>query len=71
MATLQERLDEAETALHDLLLGKSVVELRDSNGEVVRYNQASRSALRAYVEELKALIDPTAVDYSPMRPLFR
>ncbi|WP_425102162.1 gpW family head-tail joining protein [Tropicibacter sp. S64] len=37
MATLAERLAEAENALHDLLLGQQSVEVRDSNGESVRF----------------------------------
>lgn len=70
MATLQERLDEAENALHDLLLGKAVVELRDSNGEVVRFTPTNKAALRAYIAELTALINPDDTGLSPMRPLF-
>lgn len=54
--TLAERLVEAETAYHDLLTGKSVVELRDSNGELVRYSAANRSALQNYIVSLKAQI---------------
>lgn len=70
MATLQERLDEAEAAYHDLQIGKSVVELRDSNNETVRYNPASLPKLAAYIESLKNQIDPTRCG-GPMRPLFR
>jgi hypothetical protein len=72
MATLQERLTEAENALHDLQIGKAVVECRDQNGETVRYSIASRSALVAYVQGLKGEIaNPAAAAPSgPMRLFF-
>lgn len=69
MATLQERLDEAENIYHDLMVGKSVVELRDSNGELVRYTQASAGRLAAYIQDLKRQLDQTT-DLGPMRPMF-
>jgi hypothetical protein len=53
MATVQQRLTEAEAAYHDLLTGKAVVEFRDQNGEVVRYGQARKGDLAAYIERLK------------------
>lgn len=53
MATLTERLVEAEAAYHDLQIGKAVVRVRDSNGEEVTYNQTTRLNLRAYIEDLK------------------
>lgn len=56
MATLQERLDEAESAYHDLVIGKSVVELRDANGEDMRYTAANRASLAAYIADLKRQI---------------
>jgi hypothetical protein len=56
MATLPERLVEAEAALHDLLIGKAVAETRDSNGETLRYTMATRSALVTYIADLKRQI---------------
>ena len=52
MATLAERLREAENALHDLLLGQQAVEVRDSNGEAVRFTPAKREDLRRYIRQL-------------------
>lgn len=57
MATLQERLTEAETAYHELVIGKGVAEVRDANGEVIRYTQTSISRLAAYIADLKRQID--------------
>jgi hypothetical protein len=71
MATLQERLDEAEQAYHELCIGKALVQFHDSNGEQVTYNSASRAALAAYIADLKRQIDPTCADLGPMRPMFR
>lgn len=69
MATVQERLDEAEAAYHDLCIGKGVVELRDSNNETVRYNVASLPRLAAYIAQLKTDLGQSPCS-GPMRPLF-
>lgn len=50
---LQAKLAEAESAYHDLMVGRSVVELRDQNGELVRYTPASTVRLLAYIQSLK------------------
>ncbi|MBH0113275.1 phage tail protein [Novosphingobium sp. YJ-S2-02] len=69
MATLQERLDEAEAAFHDLLIGKAVAEVRDANGETIRYTQTNRAALSAYIADLKRQLGTTSVS-GPLRPFF-
>lgn len=50
---LQTRLDEAEQAYHALMTGSSVAELRDHNGELVRYTPANAVRLAAYIQSLK------------------
>jgi len=50
---LQTRLDEAEQAYHSLMTGVSVAELRDHNGELIRYTPANASRLLAYIQSLK------------------
>ena len=56
------RLTQAETALHELALGQQARVVVDQNGERVEFTVANRSALRAYVMELKALLGkPTGV----------
>lgn len=60
MATLQERLTEAEQAQHDLLTGKSVRVYVDHNGERIEYTAANRAALAAYIADLKRQISGTA-----------
>ena len=56
MATLATRLAEAEQAQHDLLTGKSVRVFVDQNGERIEYTVANRSALAAYIADLKRQI---------------
>lgn len=53
--TNQEKLAEAEAALHDLTLGNSVRVLVDQNGERIEYTAASRGKLAQYVAELRKL----------------
>lgn len=68
-AELQAYLIEAETAYRDLMLGKAVVEVRDSNGETVRYSNANASRLKSYIKELKAEIAGTSsTPHRVMRP---
>lgn len=52
MSTPQEKLAQAEDALHQLMLGKATVTL--SYGERrVEYTQADRAALQTYVSQLR------------------
>jgi hypothetical protein len=53
---LTQRLAEAEQAYHQLITGDKPVEVRDSNGESIRYTMADKNKLKLYIEELKALI---------------
>lgn len=72
--TLAERLVEAEAAYHKLQIGESAVEVRDSNGESIRFAQANQGRLRAYVAELKAQIAAevagTTPRTGPLNPIF-
>ncbi|MCP5136582.1 MAG: phage tail protein [Gammaproteobacteria bacterium] len=54
MSDCVTQLTEARAALHDYMLGKSVVEVRYSDGESVQYSAANVDKLRAYVRELEA-----------------
>lgn len=54
MATLAERIAEAKEAYHLLSIGKAVAEVRDSNGEFLRFTQAKKADLAAYIAELEA-----------------
>ncbi len=68
MATLTERLAEAEEAYHKLMLGEAVVRFRDANGEEVSYGATSRSSLAAYIADLKRQLGIGST--GPMRVFF-
>lgn len=69
MATLQERLDEAEAAYHALQLGQSAVEVRDSDGSSVRYTPTNVGRLLAYIQDLKSQLG-IGDNTGPMRVVF-
>ena len=53
MPTIAELLTDARTAYHRLMTGTSVVEVRDQNGETIRYQVANAAALLAYIQRLE------------------
>jgi hypothetical protein len=67
--TLQQRLEAAEKAYHDLVLGAAVREVRDSNGEMIVYTAANRDALRGYIAILKDQIAASGGTPSRTGPL--
>ena len=66
--TIEELLAEAETQYHKLLTGRSVVEFRDQNGELMRYTQPNAPRLAAYIQSLKAQLG--RAPSGPMRVFF-
>lgn len=72
LPSVQDRLNEARNALHLLLIGQQEAEVRDSNGESVRFTTANVSRLRAYIaeleDELAGLNTPRA--RRPLRPIW-
>lgn len=70
MATVLQRLTEAEAAYHALQTGQAVVQITDQNGESVRYSQANSSRLAIYIRELKAELNGTPRTSGPIRPVF-
>lgn len=69
MTPLEQKLQEAEDALHALLLGQQARVITDQNGERVEFNAANRSALIAYIARLKHEIAGTSP--SPVKVWFR
>lgn len=51
--TIKIRLAEAEEAYHKLMIGTREVSVNIGNFGSVTYNQASRTALEAYISNLK------------------
>lgn len=68
--TIAERLVEAEAAYHRLMTSQQAVEIRDSNGESVRFNTSSASRLASYIADLKAQLAGTAGRRGPLSPSF-
>jgi hypothetical protein len=66
MATAAQRLVEAESAYHALMMGRSAVEVRDSSGEMVVYQRANAAQLAAYIEKLKLEVAGTPSARGPM-----
>ena len=62
----QTMLDEAQTAYHALMLGQSVVEFRDQNGERVVYGRADANRLLNYINWLKGELGITTTSVGPM-----
>ena len=56
LVVLKQRYQEASAALHSLYTGKSVVTVRDSNGESITYQPANIWELAAYVKSLERQI---------------
>jgi len=53
LVELKARLQEAETAYHQLVTGQMASVVVDQNGERVEYVRANASRLKAYIEELR------------------
>lgn len=71
MSTTAELLAEARAAHHQLMVGGLPVEIRDSNGESVRYTAANASRLLAYIKTLEAeLAGTAAAARQPLRPVW-
>lgn len=58
---LNQMLNEAEAAYHQILMGKQIVMVKDQNGEEVTYGAANRVALAQYIFMLKAELGLTRV----------
>lgn len=66
---LEMRLNEAETAYHQLLMGKSPRVFVDQNGERIEYAMANSARLSTYIEELKRKLGRTRI-MGPMKAWF-
>ena len=54
LSTLRKRLDEAETALHRLMLGELEVTVSVVGFGATNYNQTNRGQLERYIAKLKS-----------------
>ena len=65
-AELEQRLSEAETALHEINLGNKVVRLKDANGDEVQYGPADAPRLERYIASLKQQLGASTGRYRPI-----
>lgn len=65
MATVDERISEAEDALHELVLGRRTATI-SRNGKSVTYTQTNRVDLERYIAQLK--LSKSGARRGPMRP---
>tara|TARA_Y100000034_G_C6838695_1_gene379237 strand:- start:472 stop:678 length:207 start_codon:yes stop_codon:yes gene_type:complete len=68
MATIQDRLTEAEVEYHALITGTKPRVVVDQNGERVEFTAANAGRLRQYIESLKAQLSSNRT--GPMRVYF-
>jgi len=66
MATLAERLVQAETAYHNLMIGQSAREVVDQNGERVTFTVTNAATLAGYISKLKLEIAGTPTSRGPL-----
>ncbi len=67
-ASVQQLLEAARTAYHNLMVGKSVREIVDQNGERVTFTAANADRLKSYIADLEAQISRGGVTASSRRP---
>jgi hypothetical protein len=68
MISLAQRLAEAESAYHDLMVGRSAVTITDQSGDSVTYGRTRAADLASYIATLKREI---AGQVTPHTILFR
>jgi hypothetical protein len=68
-ATLTTRLEEAEAALHTILVGKRAVQLIHGDTQT-RFSESNVAELRAYIAELKGELGLTTGRTSARRIVF-
>lgn len=68
LESLQSMLDSAEEAYHRIMVGETVREIVDQNGERVTYNSATAPQLAAYIARLQMQIK--TLKGEPTGPLY-
>jgi hypothetical protein len=66
------RLQEADQAYHDLMLGALARSVNDENGEAIAFTQTNKDQLLAYIQQLAPMCPdyvPTALQSFARKPL--
>ena len=69
MAT-QAQLEEARSALHDLITGNKARVVVDQNGERVEFTATSRAALAQYIQQLEVELGLKARTNRPLKVFY-
>lgn len=68
--TTQQKLDAAQQAYHDLMVGESAKVIVDMNGERVEFTPANAARLQAYIQSLTQELTGTPTYTGPMNVYF-
>lgn len=69
LAELEQRLQEAENAAHEIAIGGGVVEVRWGSNRNTRFTEANLDKLHAYIDRLKDQIAVMKGEPRRMRPV--
>lgn len=67
---IADDLASAKAALHALLTGKAVAQVRDSDGSFVSYTKTNIADLRAYIADLESQLPDATPRRGPLRIFF-
>ncbi len=67
---LADDIASAKAALHALLTGKAVAQVRDSDGSYISYTKTNIADLRAYIAELEGQLPEAVTKRAPLRTFF-
>lgn len=70
LETLQARLESAQTALHDLMIGARTVSVRSASGSMAQYSEAQSAQLERYINQLQAAIRVKQGLSAPRGPIY-
>lgn len=70
MVVTQQMVDDARAAYVAIISGKSVAEVHDANGEIVKYSTANLTKLASYIQFLETQLDVSGPGSGPMRVWF-
>jgi hypothetical protein len=65
MLTIQQKIEEARAAYHQLNTGRMPRVVVDQNGERVEFTAANRTGLYTYIQQLEAQLPSAPVAFRP------
>lgn len=68
VTVLTTRLNAAEAAYDNIMIGGAITQVRDQNGEQITYSPANSSKLAAYIANLRSQLGLGQIN-GPLRPV--